>query len=94
MITQLIASEEFTNIQEAQSGLARLFDKAEVKGNFYRVLRNNKPMGVLVPNRIWESFVEDLQALSSPDYLRMIEKSRIDKKRYSAAEVKKKLKIT
>lgn len=94
MITQLIASEEFTNIQEAQAGLARLFNKAEVKGNFYRVLRNNKPMGVLVPNRIWESFIEDIQALSSPDYLRMIEKSRADKKRYSAAEVKKKLKIT
>lgn len=93
MITQLIASEEFTNIQEAQAGLVRLFNKAEVKGNFYRVLRNNKPVGVLVPNRIWESFVEDLQALSSPSYLKMIEKSRGDKKRYSAAEVKKKLKI-
>ena len=93
MITQLIASEEFTNIQEAQSGLARLFKKAELKGNFYRVLRNNKPMGVLMPNKMWKSFVEDFQALSSPNYLKLIEKSRADKKRYSTAEVKEKLKI-
>ena len=93
MNTQLIASEEFTNIQEAQAGLARLFEKANSKGNFYRVLKNNKPVGVLVPNKVWKSFLEDLQALSSPGYLKMIEKSRADKKRYSSREVKKNLKI-
>ena len=92
-MAQLIAREDFTSIQKAQAGLTKVFKKAEKNGKFVRVMRNNEPMGVLVPNRIWESFLEDLEALSSPSYLKRIAKSRADKKIYSMEEVKKRLGI-
>lgn len=91
MTKQLITSEKFTSIQEAQAGLAKLFNRAADEGGFYRVLRNNRSLGVLVPDRTWESLLEDLEALSSPSYLRMIEESRRSRKRYSANEVKSQL---
>jgi PHD/YefM family antitoxin component YafN of YafNO toxin-antitoxin module len=93
MAKQLISNEKFTSIQEAQSGLTRLFRKAEKSGNFYRVMNNNNPLGVLIPNNIWNSFLEDLEALSSMAYLERIQKARVSKKRYSSKEIKKKLKI-
>lgn len=93
MTKQLITNEEFTSIQEAQAGLAKLFHKAAKKGGFYRVLRNNRSLGVLIPDPVWDSFLEDLEALSSPSYLKMIEKSRKSNKRYSLNEVKKQLSI-
>lgn len=65
-MTQLISFEKFTNIQNAQAGLTRLFAKAEKSASFCRVLKNDKPLGVLLPEKIWMSFVEDLEALSSP----------------------------
>lgn len=92
-MTQLIASEDFTSIQKAQAGLTKVFKKAEKDGKFVRVMRNNEPMGVLVPNRVWESFLEDLEAMSSRNYLNRIAKSRADKVRYSSTEVKKMLGI-
>lgn len=86
---QLIADEDFTSIQKAQAGLSKIFKKAQKDGKFVRVLRNNEPLGVLVPNQIWESFIEDLEALSSVNYLQRIAKSRADKVRYPSAQVKK-----
>ncbi|MBI2039660.1 type II toxin-antitoxin system Phd/YefM family antitoxin [Candidatus Microgenomates bacterium] len=92
-MAQLIANEDFTSIQKAQAGLTKVFKKAEKNGKFVRVMRNNKPVGVLVPNRVWESFLEDLEAMSSENYLKRIAKSRVDKVRYSSAQVKKMLGI-
>jgi len=91
MIQQLINDEKFTNIQKAQAGLTRLFAEAEKSLSFYTVLKNDKPLGALVPRRMWESLLEDLEALSSPNYRKMIARSRADKRRYSAEEVKKRL---
>ncbi|MFC1727813.1 hypothetical protein ACFL0Y_04785 [Patescibacteria group bacterium] len=91
MNKQLITSEDFTSIQEAQAGLTRLFNLAKKKGKFYRVMKNNRPLGVLIPDRIWESFLEDLEALSSDAYLNDIKKARLTKKHYSSTEVKKEL---
>ena len=92
-MTQLIANENFTSIQKAQAGLTKVFKKAERDGKFVRVMRNSEPVGVLVPNSVWEAFLEDLEALSSENYLNRIAKSRTDKIRYSSLEVKKKLGI-
>ncbi|MBU0708796.1 type II toxin-antitoxin system Phd/YefM family antitoxin [Patescibacteria group bacterium] len=89
---QLITNEDFTNVQQAQAGISKLFKKAAKNGRFYRVMRNNEALGVLIPNDLWESLVEDLEALSSSTYLRMIAESRDDKKRFTAKEVKKILK--
>lgn len=91
MSYQLIRSEDFTSIQEAQAGLTRLFVKAATKGRFYRVMKNNKSLGVLIPDNVWESFVEDLEALSSPSYIETIAASRASKKRFSAQDIKKEL---
>jgi len=91
MDKQLIANEEFTSIQEAQAGLTRLLKKAAKKNSFYRVMKNNRALGVLIPDNLWESFLEDLEALSSRAYLEEIKKARFSKKRYSAKEVKKAL---
>ena len=92
-MAQLIANEDFTSIQKAQAGLTKVFKKAEKDGKFVRVMRNNEPVGVLVPNRVWESFLEDLEALSSERYLKRIAQSRADKKTYTMEEVKKRLGI-
>ena len=66
MIQQLINDERFTNVQRAQAGLTKLFQKASKSGTFYRVLKNDEPLGVLIPNSTWESLTEDFEALSSP----------------------------
>ena len=86
---QLISDEKFTNIQRAQAGLTRLFEDAAKTMSFYRVMKNDKPLGVLVPNDLWENYLEDIEALSSPAYLARITKSRRQKKRISMADIKK-----
>lgn len=93
MQRQLINDEEFTSVQKVQAGVSKILKKAEKAGKFIRILRNNEPVGVLVPNNVWESFLEDLEALSSETYLKRIAESRADKVRYSSAEVKKMLDI-
>lgn len=92
-MTQLIANEGFTSVQKVQAGVTKILKKAEKDGKFVRVMRNNEPVGVLVPNRIWESLIEDLEAMSSENYLKRIAKSRADKIRYSSAQVKQMLGI-
>ena len=93
MIQQLISDEKFTNIQKAQAGLTKLFTKAEQTKTFYRVLKNDKPLGVLIPENLWKDFVEDWEALSSPAYLAGIIKARSQKKRYTLSQVKKELNL-
>lgn len=91
MTRQLIQQEEFTSVQEAQAGISRLFRKARALKKFYRVMRNREPLGVLVPNDLWMSLIEDLEALSSPQYLSEIDKARKDKGRITPREAKQRL---
>ncbi len=86
---QLIADEKFTNIQRAQAGLTRLFEEARKSMSFYRVMKNDRPLGVLIPNDMWEDFVEDMEALSSPAYLARIAKSRKEKGGFTMEQIKK-----
>lgn len=88
---QLIADEKFTNIQRAQAGLTRLFEEARKSMSFFRVMKGDKPLGVLVPNEMWEDFVEDMEALSSPRYLAQIAKARREKKYYTMEQIKEEL---
>lgn len=90
---QLIADEKFTNIQRAQAGLTRLFEEARKTMSFFRVMKNDKPLGVLIPNEMWEDFVEDMEALSSPQFLARIAKAKKEKKYYTMEQVKKELGI-
>lgn len=89
MIQQLIRSEEFTNVQKAQAGITRLFTDASKKKHFYRVMKNDVPLGVLIPNNLWEDLVEDLEALSSPNYIKSIAEARKETKHYTQGEVEK-----
>ncbi len=90
---QLIKREKFTSIQEAQAGLTNILKIAEKNGNFYRVLRNNEPIGVLLPNSVWENLLENLEALSSPSYVKSISEARNSKKVYTAKQVKEQLEL-
>lgn len=90
---QLIADEKFTNIQRAQAGLTRLFEEARKSMSFFRVMKNDKPLGVLVPNEMWEDFLEDIEALSSPQYLARIVNSRREKGGITLEQLKKKYAI-
>ena len=87
---QLIADEKFTNIQRAQAGLTRLFEKARRTMSFYRVLKNDRPLGVLIPNEMWEDFLEDMEALSSTAFLARIAKARKEKGGVTLEQLKKK----
>lgn len=88
-----LLNEDFTSVQKVQAGVSKILKRAEKNGKFVRILRNNQPVGVLVPNNVWESYLEDLEALSSESYLKRIAKSRADKKTYTMEEVKKRLGI-
>ena len=89
MNTQLISQEDFASVQQVQAGITRIFKKASDKKKFIRVMRNQVPLGVLIPDDMWMSLIEDFEALSSPKYIREIEESRKDKKHFSSKEVKK-----
>ena len=93
MIQQLINDEKFTNIQKAQAGLTKLFKKASQTKTFYRVLKNDQPLGVLIPNNIWESWIEDFETLSSPAYIKRIAKARREKGGLTLDEIKKKYQL-
>ena len=91
MLRQILSDEKFTNIQRAQAGLTRLFQKAGQTLSFYRVMKNDEPVGVLVPTNVWEGIIEDIEALSSDAYRTRITKARAQQTRYPASLVKKKL---
>ena len=93
MSPQLITQEDFTSVQEAQAGITRLFKKAAQNGKFYRVMRNQTPLGVLIPNALWDSFLEDLEALYSTTLKQRIQTSRQNKTRYTATQVKRLLRL-
>lgn len=92
-MTQLINYEKFTNIQNAQAGLTRLFINAGKTASFYRILKNDQSLGVLIPENMWRSITEDLEALSSANYRKRIDKIRKEKKLISSTVVKKQLGI-
>lgn len=71
--------------------MTRLFADADKTGTFYTVLKNDKPLGVLMSKRRWDSLSEDLEALSSPNYKKRIAESR-KSARVSSSEIRKLLK--
>ncbi len=82
--------EDFTSIQEVQGGVTRLLERANRSGKYYRVLKNNKPVGVLLTNSAWEDFLEDMEALASEKYKKTIAIAR-KQKSVPVAKVKKML---
>ena len=93
MSTQLISQEDFASVQQVQAGVTRLLQKAAKQRRFYRVMRNQEPVGVLIPDSLWQEWLEDMEAASSDKYRKMIKEARESKKWYSAEEVKQSLGI-
>ncbi len=60
---KLIQKEEFVSVQSAQTGIAKACQQAEKKGVFLRVMRNNQPVGVLLPEKFWQQMLTDMQLL-------------------------------
>lgn len=90
---QLITQQGFTSVQEAQAGISRLFKKAKGQGKFMTVLRNQEPLGVLIPQDIWEELLEDFEALSSQKYLNRIQQARQGRQRISSRLIKQRLEL-
>ena len=88
---ELIKKERFTSIQEAQAGLTNIIRDAAKEGTFYRVLRNNKPIGVLLPNEAWEDIIEDMEAANSPNFLKSLEEAEKSERYYSPEEIRREL---
>jgi len=93
MNSQLITQEDFASVQEAQAGITKLFQKASNKGKFIRIMRNQKPLGVLIPNNVWESLLEDFEASLSQRYRKDIAESRRQKNLIGSEEAKRLLGI-
>jgi len=91
IIQQLINDQKFANIQKAQAGLTKLFADAEKTDSFYTVMKNDEPLGVLLPQRRWESLTEDFEAMSSPNYKKRIAAAR-KSPRVSAQQIRKLIK--
>lgn len=91
MIQQLINDQKFINVQGAQAGLTKLFEDADKTGTFYTVLKNDKPLGVLLSKKRWDALTEDLEAMSSANYKKRIAVARKSKIRYTSIQIKKML---
>lgn len=88
MIRQLINDEKFINVQRAQAGLTRVFKEAAKKLSFYRVMRSDQPLGVLIPDDLWQSLTEDIEALSSRAFRGRVAQARQEKKRLTADQIR------
>lgn len=90
-MNQLITQEDFTSVQEVQAGTTRLFAKAAKRGKFYRVMRNRQSLGVMIPNNVWETLLEDWEAMNSANYKKEIAIARKSKIFISAKAIEKEL---
>ncbi len=90
---QIISQQDFTSIQEAQAGLNNLFTKATKNKTFYTLMKNNSPLGVMIPKNVWEELLEDIEALSSNTYKKKIKASRASTQHYSLDDIKRECNI-
>ncbi len=92
MDASLLRKQKFTNVQTVQSGVTKIFEKARKQGVFYQVLRNgDEPLGILMPQEVWEDWLEDQEAESSKKYKKRIALARQDTTRFTSDDVKKRL---
>ncbi len=78
---QLLTSQKIISTKRFQSQFASVVKKAKENGNYYNVVRNSESIGVFLPIKLWESLLEDFEALTSPSFLAKIAKSREEHKK-------------
>lgn len=88
MNPKILTREKFTSVQKVQAGVTKLLQSAESEGSYYRVMRNNQPVGVLLPNDLWDEFLEDIEAMSSPNFLKSLEEARKSQIFYTTEQIK------
>lgn len=87
---QLLSAQKIISTKHFQTKFASVVKEAEKNGDYYNVVRNSESIGVFLPTRMWESLLEDMEALSSPNYLKKIAQAREETKKgefYSIDEV-------
>ena len=85
MITQLIRGEKIYQYPKG-SGRTDSFVPLGRKTVLLSGAQNDEALGVLIPNHLWEDMIEDMEALSSPNYLARIAKARKSKKNITPME--------
>jgi len=86
----LLTAQKIISTRNFQSQFAKMVKNAEEQGIYYNVVKNGDSIGVFLPIHFWESLLEDMEALSSSNYLKDIAESReqIEKKElYTIDEV-------
>lgn len=93
MQSQIILQESFTNVQQAQAGLTKLFRQAEKNKQFFRVMRNDEALGVLIPDSLWLDWLEDIEALKSEAFRERVSAARKESSRdlVTSKQLKKQL---
>lgn len=74
--TKLLTAQKIISTKHFQSQFASVVKEAKKKGNYYNVVRNSESVGVFLPTEIWEALLEDIEAMSSKNYLANISESR------------------
>jgi len=72
----LLQAQKIISTRNFQSQFAKMVKNAEEQGIYYNVVKNGDSVGVFLPIHFWESLLEDMEALSSPNYLKSIEEAR------------------
>ncbi len=81
MSQKLLRSQKIISTRQFQSQFAKMVKNAEEQGIYYNVVRQGETVGVFLPTLFWESLLEDMEALSSPNYLASIAEAREQYKR-------------
>lgn len=74
----LLTGQKIISTRQFQSQFAAMANQAKKNHNYYNVVRNGKSVGVFMPIDQWEDLLEDLEALSSPNYLAKIKAARAE----------------
>ena len=81
---KLLQNEGVVNIKELQKSPSRYLV------GLTRILRGKKTLGYFLSENTFDSLIEDMEAMSSSNYLKSIQKARKSKKLTSLSEVEKK----
>ncbi|USN56352.1 MAG: hypothetical protein H6766_04765 [Candidatus Peribacteria bacterium] len=72
--TQLLREQSFVSIREIQKSPSRALN------GFKIILNKGKMQGIYIPQEDVDDYVEDLEALASPQYLQLIAEARKSQK--------------
>ena len=81
---KLLKNESIINIKELQKSPSRHLQGVT------RILRGKATLGYFFAEDVFSDLIEDMEAMSSPNYLKSIMKARQNKKLTSLSQVEKK----